>query len=119
MPLTALPSEVRSEPAPVGTDSASAMTQAYDRAVLACNSGDYIRAHRAIGVLRSALELDSSSSRAFDRFFHWCEVAIDRADYANASRCLVFLRSAWVRASLETEQLSRALGELPHANAMT
>jgi hypothetical protein len=76
--------------------------------VLACNSGDFIRAHRAIGTLRAALELDSDASRAFDSIFQWCEGAIDRADYAGASRCLAALRGAWAAVS-EVRPVARSM----------
>jgi hypothetical protein len=89
----ALLQAIAADPGP--NDAQSRLLRAYDRSVLACNSGDFVRAHRAIGTLRAVLELDTDASRAFDAIFQWCEGAIDRADYAGASRCLAALREKW------------------------
>ncbi len=75
------------------------LLRAYDRGLLACNARDFAGSHRAIGVLRAALALDTEASRAFDSLFRWCERAIDRGDYDAAARCLAALRGAWKSAS--------------------
>jgi hypothetical protein len=80
-------------------DPLSRLTRAYDRSVLACNSGNFVRAHRSIGLLRASLDLDSDASRTFDKLFQWCEGQLDRGNYAEASRSLAAMRGAWVAAT--------------------
>ena len=80
-------------------DRTSRLTRAYDRGVLACSSSNFIRAHRAIGLLRASLDLDSDASRTFDKLFQWCEGQLDRGNYSAASRSLAAMRGAWIAAT--------------------
>lgn len=71
------------------------LVRAYDRAIRACEAFDHAAARAAIGVLRSALELDSSTARSFDALYAWCEESVDNRDYVGAAQCLRTLRNAW------------------------
>jgi hypothetical protein len=79
-------------------DPLARLVRAYDRAIRACEAFDAPGAHEAIGLLRSALELDSSASRSFDALYAWCEEAVDQHDFVAAAQCLRTLRDAWRRA---------------------
>jgi hypothetical protein len=72
--------------------------RAYDRAIQACESFDRARARTAIGILRSALDLDGSASRCFDALFAQCEASIDGCDLIGPARTLRALRAAWCQA---------------------
>ena len=80
-------------------DPLSRLTRAYDRGVLACSAANFIRSHRAIGLLRASLDLDSDASRTFDKLFQWCEGQLDRGNYSAASRSLAAMRGAWIAAT--------------------
>lgn len=72
--------------------------RAYDRAIHACESFDRAAARAAIGVLRSALELDGPVARSFDALYAWCEDSIDGRDFIGPARTLRALREAWFQA---------------------
>lgn len=80
-------------------DPLNRLVRAYDRAIRACEAFDQAASREAIGILRSALELDSSASRSFDALYAWCEEAVDGHDYLSAAQCLRTLRDAWRRAT--------------------
>jgi hypothetical protein len=75
------------------------LVRAYDRAIDACEAFDARGAREAIGLLRCALELDSSASRSFDALYAWCEESVDAHDFVGAAQCLRTLRDAWRRAT--------------------
>lgn len=81
------------------TDPLGRIIRAYDRAIHACESFDTTAAHRRIGLLRSALALDSQSSRSFDALYAWCEEQVDGHDFIGPARTLRALRDAWCRAN--------------------
>lgn len=71
--------------------------QAYDRAIGACESFHQIAARHAVGVLRSALVLDTPAARSFDALYAWCDQAVLQHDFVGAAHCLRSLRAAWCR----------------------
>lgn len=81
------------------TDPVALLMRAYDRAIRACETFDLDGARRAIGVLREALDLESSASRSFDALYAWCEDAVEQRDFMSAAQCLRTLRDAWRRAT--------------------
>jgi hypothetical protein len=85
-------------PSPAGPDPLGRVVRAYDRAIHACESFNRVEAHRAIGVLRSALELDGPTARSFDALYAWCEEAIEAHDFVGPARTLRTLRQAWYKA---------------------
>jgi hypothetical protein len=97
-------------------DPLSRLTRAYDRSVLACNSTNFVKAHRSIGLLRASLDLDSEASRTFDKLFQWCEGQLDRGNYAAASRSLAAMRGAWVAATF-ARSLARTGASARHGSA--
>lgn len=76
----------------------SQLLRAYDRAIDACEAFDRPRAQAAIGLLRSALDLESAASRSFDALYAWCDSSVERHDFVGAAQCLRTLRTAWRRA---------------------
>ena len=85
--------------APAAVDPLGRIVRAYDRAIRACESFDRGAAHVAIGVLRSALELDGPAARSFDALYAWCEEAINQRDFIGPARTLRALRDAWCQAA--------------------
>ncbi len=79
-------------------DPLTLLVRAYDRAIRACEAFDHAGSRETIGVLRSALELDSSASRSFDALYAWCEESVDSRDFVGAAQCLRSLRDAWRKA---------------------
>ncbi|MBL0939210.1 MAG: hypothetical protein IBJ03_09960 [Gemmatimonadaceae bacterium] len=80
------------------TDPLARLMRAYDRAIRSCESFDLAGARRTIGLLREALDLESSASRSFDALYAWCEDAVEQHDFMGAAQCLRTLRDAWRRA---------------------
>lgn len=80
-------------------DPLTLLVRAYDRAIRACEAFDHAGARETIGVLRSALELDSAASRSFDSLYAWCEESVDSRDFVGAAQCLRSLRDAWRKAT--------------------
>ena len=74
------------------------MLLAYDRAITACESFNRADARAAIGVLRSALDLDRPAARGFDALYAQCEASIDGCDFIGPARTLRALREAWCQA---------------------
>ena len=93
------PSQPSIQVSPATGDPLGRIVRAYDRAIRACESFDNAAAHAAIGVLRSALELDGPASRSFDALYAWCEEAIDAHDFIGPARTLRSLRDAWCQAA--------------------
>jgi hypothetical protein len=86
------------------SDPLARLVRAYDRAIRACEAFDHRGAREAIGLLRSALDLDSSASRSFDALYRWCEESVDQRDYIGAAQCLRALRDAWHQATTQAAQ---------------
>lgn len=80
-------------------DPLSLLLRAYDRAIRACETFDYVGARQTITVLRDALDLESAASRSFDSLYEWCEECVESRDFVSAAQCLRTLRDAWRRAS--------------------
>ena len=72
--------------------------RAYDRAIRACESFNRAEARAAIGVLRSALDLDGPAARGFDALYAHCEASVDGFDFIGPARTLRTLRDAWCQA---------------------
>lgn len=103
MPATPTPQFSRVlHSAPFLTDPLGRILRAYDRAIHACEAFDAEGAHRGIGLLRSALELDSQSSRSFDALYAWCDEQVESHDFIGPARTLRALRDAWCRANEST-----------------
>jgi len=81
------------------SDPLARLMRAYDRAIRACEVFDPSGARRSIGLLREALDLESSASRSFDALYAWCEDAVTQHDFVGAAQCLRTLRDAWRRAT--------------------
>ncbi|WP_396206782.1 hypothetical protein [Gemmatimonas sp.] len=80
-------------------DPLALLMRAYDRAIRACETFDYVGARQAINLLRDALDLESAASRSFDALYEWCEECVEGRDFVSAAQCLRTLRDAWRRAS--------------------
>ncbi|BAH39658.1 MAG TPA: hypothetical protein DGD08_14105 [Gemmatimonas aurantiaca] len=89
------------------------LVRAYDRAIHACEAFDHAASREAIGVLRCALELDSSASRSFDALYAWCEEAVDCRDFVGAAQCLRTLRNAWRAATNPSADVPTSLETPP------
>lgn len=81
------------------SDPLAQLMRAYDRAIRSCEAFDPAGARRSIGLLREALDLESSASRSFDALYAWCEDAVAQRDFVGAAQCLRTLRDAWRRAT--------------------
>ena len=100
--MPAFPTPSASQPSiplrTTGADPLGRIVRAYDRAIRACESFDRAEAHAAIGVLRSALELDRPAARGFDALYAHCEESIAGCDFIGPARTLRALRAAWCQA---------------------
>ena len=100
MPAFPTPSASQpSIPLRAGVEPLGRIVRAYDRAIRACESFDSVEALAAIGVLRSALELDGPAARGFDALYAHCEDSIEGCDFIGPARTLRTLRAAWCEAS--------------------
>ena len=101
--MPAFPTPAASQPAIAfgrpTADPLDRILRAYDKAIHACESFDHRSARHAIGMLRTALELNTPEARGFDSLYAWCEDSIDQRDFIGPARCLRSLRDAWARAS--------------------
>lgn len=80
-------------------DPLAVVIRAYDHAIAACEAFDEAGARRALGLLRTALALDTPASCGFDALYAWCEGAVGRRDFLGAAQRLRALRDAWRRAT--------------------
>lgn len=85
--------------APPALDPLARIARAYDRAVRACEDFDDRTALEWIGMLRSALVLDSPSAFGFDAIYAKCEAAVRVGDFMEPARTLRALRRAWFAAA--------------------
>lgn len=94
-----LPFPLVAEPHQALRDPLAVVIRAYDHAIAACEAFDQPGALRTLGLLRSALALDTPASCSFDALYQWCEGAVNRRDYLGAAQRLRALREAWQRAT--------------------
>jgi flagellin-specific chaperone FliS len=80
----------------MGASPVHLVVMAYDLAIVACEKGDFMRATKAISVLKDALNFDYASvAVGLFRLYQWCLDCIRQGDYDSALQTLQELREAW------------------------
>ena len=80
----------------MGASPVKLIIMVYDLAIRACEQKDFIRATKAVSVLRDALNFDFPDvSVGLFRVYQWCLDCIRKDDYDSALKSLKELRSAW------------------------
>ena len=75
------------------------VVMAYDLGINACEKEDFVKATKAISVLRDALNFDYPEvSTGLFRLYQWCLDCIRLGDFKSAQTTLKELREAWVTA---------------------
>lgn len=81
----------------MGASPVHLVVMAYDLAIVACEKKDFMRATKAIGVLKDALNFDYANvAVGLFRLYQWCLDCIRQGDYDSAITTLRELREAWV-----------------------
>lgn len=81
----------------MGASPIRLVVMAYDLAINACEKRDFVRAIKAVSVLRDALNFDYYSQAAqLFAVYQWCLDCIREEDYESALRTLKDLRGAWL-----------------------
>ncbi len=69
---------------------------AYDLAISYCEKEDFVRAVKAVSLLRDALNFDyPEHAMGLFRLYQWCLDCIRQGDYSSALQTLRELREAW------------------------
>ncbi len=69
---------------------------AYDLAITYCEKEDFVRAIKAVSLLRDALNFDyPEHAMGLFRLYQWCLDCIRQGDYPSALQTLRDLREAW------------------------
>jgi flagellar protein FliS len=80
----------------MGASPVHLVVMAYDLAINSCEKGDFVRATKAVCVLRDALNFDYSDvATGLFRLYQWCLDCIRNGDYSSATQTLRELRDAW------------------------
>jgi flagellin-specific chaperone FliS len=81
----------------MGASPVRLVVMAYDVAIQACEQNDFIKATRAVSLLRDALNFDAGqAAMGLFQLYQWCLDCIRQQDYATALQTLRDLRDAWV-----------------------
>jgi flagellin-specific chaperone FliS len=81
----------------MGASPIRLVVMAYDVAISACESQDFIRATKSVSLLRDALNFDYSDvAVGLFSLYQWCLDCIRQGDYTGALQTLRELRSAWM-----------------------
>jgi flagellin-specific chaperone FliS len=80
----------------MGASPIRLVVMAYDVAITACEQRDFVRATRAISLLRDALNFDyPDAATGLFRLYQWCLDCIRKEDFGSALQTLRELRDAW------------------------
>ncbi|NMC11368.1 MAG: flagellar protein FliS [Chloroflexi bacterium] len=80
----------------LGASPIHLVVMAYDIAITACEKGDFVRATKAVSVLKDALNFDYANvAVGLFRLYQWCLDCIRQGDYNSALQTLRELREAW------------------------
>lgn len=80
----------------MGASPIRLVVMTYDVAINACETQDFIRATKAVGLLRDALNFDYAEvAVGLFNLYQWCLDCIRQGDYASALQTLRELRGAW------------------------
>lgn len=81
----------------MGASPIRLVVMAYDLAITACEQQDFIKATKAVSVLRDALNFDyADAAVGLFKLYQWTLDCVRREDYAAAAQTLRELRDAWV-----------------------
>jgi flagellin-specific chaperone FliS len=95
----------------MGASPVKLVVMTYDVAIQACEQKDFVRATRAVSLLRDALNYDYAEvAVGLFSLYQWCLDCIRKEDYANALVTLRELRQAW--ATVE-KRLSPVPAQIP------
>lgn len=82
----------------LGASPLRLVVMAYDLAIQSCERKDFVKATRAISVLRDALNFEYQDvALGLFRIYQWCLDSIRQGDYNSAITALNELRDAWVQ----------------------
>jgi len=88
----------------MGASPIRLVVMSYDVAIQACHQRDFIKATRAISVLRDALNFDyNETAMALFGLYQWILDCIRSEDYQTAANTLKDLRDAWAAIEQQLE----------------
>lgn len=80
----------------MGASPIHLVVMAYDIAITACEKGDFVRATKAVSILKDALNFDYADvAVGLFQLYQWCLDCIRQEDYNSALQTLRELREAW------------------------
>ncbi len=80
----------------MGASPIRLVVMAYDLAILSCEKQDFIRATKAVSLLRDSLNFDyPDASVGLFKLYQWVLECIRHEDYSSALQTLRELREAW------------------------
>ena len=96
----------------MGASPVHLVVMAYDLAIKACEQKDFVRATRAVSVLRDALNFDYGDvAMGLFRLYQWCLDCVRQEDYTSALVTLRELREAWVTVEKRLSPVAAAMGQ--------
>ncbi len=91
----------------MGASPVRLVIMAYDLAIRSCEQQDFVRATKAISVLRDALNFDYPEiSVGLFRLYQYCLECLRQGEWDGAASVLRDLREAWVRTDKKTTRVA-------------